>query len=200
MRFEASTIAGVVLVRADVHADERGSFARTWDRDEFAAHGLNGRVVQRNLSYNHAAATLRGLHFQRSPHAEAKLVSCLAGALFDVAVDLRPESPTFREWIGVELRAVSGTLLYIGEGCAHGFITLEPDTAVEYLMSELFHADSASGVRWNDPAFRIQWPCEPRVISERDRAWPDFATPGMTGTSGGAVEYVRVYGDTLRDR
>jgi dTDP-4-dehydrorhamnose 3,5-epimerase len=174
MRFAQTEIAGVVLVTAERHADERGYFARTWCQDEFAAHGLDPRVVQRNVSYNRAAATLRGMHYQRQPYAEAKLVSCTSGAIFDVAIDLRRDSPTWRRWVAAELRADTGTMLYIPEGCAHGFLTLEPETSVEYLMSAAFEPSAAAGVRWDDPAFGIQWPCPPRVMSARDRQWPDF--------------------------
>ena len=176
MRFEPTDIAGVVLVRPERHADGRGYFARTWCQDEFAAAGLNPRVVQRNVSFNQAVATLRGMHYQRAPHAEAKLVTCISGAIFDVAVDLRPDSPTYRRWVGAELRAASGTMLYIGEGCAHGFLTLEPESTVEYLMSTVFEPTAAAGVRWDDAAFGIHWPCPPRVMAERDRTWPDFVS------------------------
>jgi dTDP-4-dehydrorhamnose 3,5-epimerase len=174
MRFEPTAIPGVVLVRPERHADPRGYFARTWCQDEFAAAGLNPRVVQRNVSFNQAAATLRGMHYQRAPHAEAKLVTCISGAIFDVAVDLRPDSPTYRRWVGAELAAASGTMLYIAEGCAHGFLTLAPESTVEYLMSAVFEPTAAAGVRWDDPAFGIRWPCPPQVIAERDRTWPDF--------------------------
>jgi dTDP-4-dehydrorhamnose 3,5-epimerase len=178
--FATTDIPGVVLVTPERLGDERGYFARTWCQDEFAAHGLNPRVVQRNVSYNRAAATLRGMHYQRAPHGEAKLVACISGAIYDVAIDLRPDSPSFRRWFAAELRADDGAMLYIAEGCAHGFLTLEPDTTVEYLMSERYVAGAAAGVRWDDPTFGIAWPCQPRTISERDRVWPDFG-PGTSG-------------------
>jgi dTDP-4-dehydrorhamnose 3,5-epimerase len=177
--FATTDIPGVVLVTPERLGDERGYFARTWCQDEFAAHGLNPRVVQRNVSYNRAAATLRGMHYQRAPHGEAKLVACISGAIYDVAIDLRPDSPSFRRWFAAELRADDGAMLYIAEGCAHGFVTLEPDTTVEYLMSAGYVAAAAAGVRWDDPAFGISWPRQPRVISARDRVWPDFS-PGTS--------------------
>lgn len=178
VQFEPLAIEGVVLIRAERHVDERGSFERTWDCQQFEQQGLNARIVQRNVSHNRARYTLRGMHLQRAPHAEAKLVSCVRGRLFDVAVDLRADSPTFREWVGVELAAATGEMLYIAEGCAHGFLTLESDTSVEYLMSAAFEPSSGYGVRWDDPAFGIDWPAQPAVMSPRDRAWPDFGTSG----------------------
>jgi dTDP-4-dehydrorhamnose 3,5-epimerase len=177
MIFATTPLSGAVLVTPDRFADERGFFAVTWDQAEFESHAINPRLVQRNLSGNHAAATLRGMHFQREPHAQAKLVICLTGAVFDVAVDLRPESPSYRQWFGAELRADTGTMLYIPEGCAHGYETLEPDSTVEYLMSGLYAPDSADGVRWDDPAFGIRWPLPPTVMAERDRTWSDFGQP-----------------------
>jgi dTDP-4-dehydrorhamnose 3,5-epimerase len=120
------------------------------------------------------AATLRGMHFQRAPHAEVKLVSCTAGAIFDVAIDLRPDSKTLGKWVAAELRADTGAMLYIPEGFAHGYLSLEPATRVEYLMSAYYAPQAASGVRWNDPAFGIKWPVQPAVMNERDRSWPDF--------------------------
>jgi dTDP-4-dehydrorhamnose 3,5-epimerase len=175
MIFECTDIEGVVLVKPDRFPDERGYFARTWGEDVFAAHGLSTRVAQRNLSYNTEAGTLRGMHYQRPPHSEIKLVSCLVGSIFDVAIDLRPESPTFCRWVGVELRADEGTMLYIPEGCAHGYLTLTPDTLIEYLVSEFYHPEAAAGVRWDDPQFGVQWPASPQIIAERDRTYPDFA-------------------------
>jgi dTDP-4-dehydrorhamnose 3,5-epimerase len=174
MRYENTHINGVVLITPEQIADERGFFARTWGQDDFEAHGLNTRVVQRNLSYNRVVGTLRGMHFQHAPHAENKLVSCVTGAVFDVAIDIRLESPTFGQWFGVELRADTGTMLYVPEGCAHGYVSLEPDSTVEYLISEFYHPDSAEGVRWNDPFFAVRWPVEPTVMNDRDRSWPDF--------------------------
>ena len=176
MIFEETRIAGVCVVEPERHVDERGFFARTWDTNEFREHGLNGDLVQCSVSYNARRGTLRGLHYQVRPHEEAKLVRCTAGAIFDVAVDLRPASSTFKSWFGVELSAEDRRALYIGEGCAHGFITLTDDAEVLYQMSEFWAPDAARGARWNDPAFGIDWPAEPLVVNERDRTYPDFET------------------------
>lgn len=174
MLIQDTSVADVKQITPEFLFDERGFFARTWAEDVFAAHGLQTRVVQRNLSFNREPGTLRGMHFQRAPHAEVKIISCLMGAMYDVALDLRPESPTYRGWFGAELRADTGAMLYVPEGCAHGYLTLEPNTLVEYLVSEFYHPEAAGGVRWDDPAFGIQWPVQPRVMTERDRTYPDF--------------------------
>jgi dTDP-4-dehydrorhamnose 3,5-epimerase len=176
MIFTPTSVRGVVLITRDCFADDRGFFARTWDTREFESHGLNPRVVERNLSGNRTAATLRGLHYQRPPHAQAKVVACVTGAIYDVVVDIRPESPTYRQWFATELAADTGSMLYIPEGCAHGFETLHPDSLVEYLMSDFFAPDFSTGVRWDDPAFGIFWPMPPEVVSPRDRSWPNFDT------------------------
>ncbi|HEX8969234.1 MAG TPA: dTDP-4-dehydrorhamnose 3,5-epimerase family protein, partial [Chloroflexota bacterium] len=147
---------------------------KTWGEDDFAQYGLKPRMVGRNMSYNRETATLRGMHFQRAPHAETKLVSVLAGSIWDVAVDVRHDSPTRGKWVGRELRAETGEMLYIPEGFAHGYITLEPHTTVEYMISEFYAPQAADGVRWDDPLFGIEWPAEPRILSARDRSWPDF--------------------------
>ena len=176
MIFESTAIDGVWLISVERFSDERGYFAKTWGQDDFAARGLNPHMVVRNVSYNEHAGTLRGMHFQRAPHAEVKLVSCTAGALYDVAIDLRPGSPTLGRWVGAELRPDNGRLVYIPEGFAHGYITLEAHTTVEYLISAFYAPQAAGGVRWDDPSFGIEWPCQPAVINERDRTWPDFQT------------------------
>ena len=175
MIFESTEIQGVVLIQPERFPDERGYFMQTWGQKDFEAHGLKPPMVARNVSYNQIAGTLRGMHFQRQPHAEVKLVSCLAGAIFDVAIDLRPDSSTYRKWVAAELTAAGGAMLYIPEGCAHGYLALEPDTSVEYLMSAYYAPHAADGVRWDDPAFDINWPREPVVINSRDRTWPDFS-------------------------
>ena len=158
--------------------DERGWFARTFDAEVFAAHGLDPSVVQCNVSYNARAGTLRGMHFQRDPHGEDKLVRCQRGALFDVIVDLRPGSVTRGEWFGVELTPDNHRSLFIPKGFAHGFQTLADDTEVHYQMSTPYVPGAGDGVRWDDPAFGIDWPDAPpggRIISDRDAAYPDFA-------------------------
>jgi dTDP-4-dehydrorhamnose 3,5-epimerase len=173
MRFEHTDIDGVILITPERIPDERGYFVKTWGEDDFEAHGL-AHMVARNLSYNRSEGTLRGMHFQHAPHAEAKLICALQGAIYDVALDLRQDSSTYLRWVGKELRAETGDMLYVPEGCAHGFITLEPHTTTEYLISAFYAPQASGGVRWDDPAFDIDWPTQPTVISERDRAWPDF--------------------------
>ncbi len=177
MIFHPTKLAGAFIVELDPREDERGFFARSFCQDEFAAHGLNPHVAQCNVSFSRLAGTLRGMHFQNAPHAEAKLVRCVTGAAFDAIVDLRPGSPTFAQWIGVELTAENRRAVYAPAGFAHGAQTLSDSTELFYQMSAPYHAASASGVRWDDPAFGIEWPQPPatgRVIAERDLAWPDF--------------------------
>jgi dTDP-4-dehydrorhamnose 3,5-epimerase len=175
MTFHETKIPGIFEVRPEPLHDHRGFFARTWCQKEFEAHGLNPQLVQCSLSYSRRRGTLRGLHYQAAPYAEAKLVRCAHGAIYDVAVDLRPQSPTFRQWISVVLRSEQRHMLYIPEGCAHGFLTLEDDCEVFYQMSQIYDRPSARGVRWDDPSFGIAWPEKVEVISERDRGYPDFA-------------------------
>ena len=177
--FNETKFSGVYLIDIEPVVDDRGFFVRTFCRDEFAKHGLNPQVVQCNLSYNREKGTLRGMHYQVAPKEEAKLVSCTLGAIYDVIVDVRVDSPTYCEWLAVELSARGrGRLLYIPEGFAHGFQTLEDHTEVFYQMSEFYAPECARGVRWNDPTFGIQWPEGPRIMSERDRSYPDFDKGG----------------------
>jgi dTDP-4-dehydrorhamnose 3,5-epimerase len=175
MKFVATPLPGVWLVDLDRHVDERGFFARTWCAQEFEAHALNPRLAQCSLSFNARRGTLRGMHYQVAPHAEAKLVRCTRGAIYDVVLDLRPESPAYRRWFAAELEAGAGRALYIPEGCAHGFQTLVDETDVLYQISESYRPECARAVRWDDPAFQIVWPDVPhRVMSDRDRTLPDF--------------------------
>ena len=174
MIFRSTGIEGAWVIEAERLEDERGFFARTWDAEQFEQHGLNPRLAQCSISYNRARGTLRGLHYQVAPHEEAKVVRCTAGAIFDVALDLRPESATFRRWFGVELSAENRRGLYVPEGCAHGFLTLDDGCEVHYQISQSYAPEAAAGVRWNDPAFAIRWPGEVVVINERDRSYPDF--------------------------
>lgn len=162
------------MIQLEQHGDERGFFARSWCRREFEEHGLDPRLVQCNLSFNRSKGTLRGMHYQQAPFGEAKLVRCVRGALHDVIIDLRPHSPTYKQHFGVELSAENRSALYVPEGFAHGFLTLEDDTEVFYQMSQFYSAEHSRGLRWDDPAFGIWWPTEVRVISERDRTYPDF--------------------------
>jgi len=173
--FTETRLRGAFIVEPERLADERGFFARTWCQREFEAHGLNPRLVQCNISFNRKKGTLRGMHYQVEPHAEAKLVRCTMGAIYDVIIDLRPESLTFRQWMAVELTAENRKMLYISEGLAHGFQTLEDKTEVFYQMSEFYHPECARGVRWNDPAFGIEWPADERIISVRDQQYPEFS-------------------------
>jgi dTDP-4-dehydrorhamnose 3,5-epimerase len=173
--FQGTHIDGVVVVEAERLEDERGFFARTWDVAEFTEHGLNPRLLQCSISYNRARGTLRGMHYQVPPHEEAKLVRCTAGSVFDVAVDLREGSPTFGEWFGGELSAENRRALYVPEGCAHGFLTLEDGCEVHYQISQAYKPEAARGVRWDDPAFGISWPGDVVVINERDRSYADLS-------------------------
>jgi dTDP-4-dehydrorhamnose 3,5-epimerase len=175
MTFHETRIPGVYEVSLDLQQDQRGFFARSWCEAEFASRGLNSRLVQCNISFNASKGTLRGLHYQEQPHQEAKLVRCTQGAVYDVAVDLRPESPSFKSWHAAVLSAENRRMLYIPEGCGHGFLTLADQTEIFYQMSEFYRPESARGVRWNDPAFQIEWPEEVKVISERDRTYTDFS-------------------------
>ena len=174
MIFEETILKGAFLIKPERLEDERGFFARVWCRKEFDAHGLGTTLVQCNVSFNASKGTLRGMHYQAPPHEEAKLVRCTMGAIYDVIVDLRKDSPTYRRHVGEVLSAENRNMFYIPEGFAHGFITLEDRTEVFYQMSAYYDAESARGVRWNDPAFGILWPAEVTVISERDRNYPDF--------------------------
>ena len=174
MKFAATALAGAFIIDIERLPDERGFFARTFCRDEFAAHGLRTEFVQSNTTFNQRRGTLRGMHFQREPHAEAKLVRCTRGAIYDVIVDLRPESPSYCRWVAVELTADNERILYVPEGVAHGFQTLADASEVFYQMAAMYRPESSAGVRWNDPAFAIRWPLAASVISARDAGYGDF--------------------------
>lgn len=174
MTFADTAVPGVVIVETDVRRDERGGFATTFSRRVFLDHGIRFDPVETNSSTNTRKATLRGLHYQAAPHAQPKLVRCTKGRVFDVAVDLRPESPTYCRWTSVELSADSYRALYVPGGCAHGFLTLEDDSEVLYLMGTPYEPAAGRGVRWNDPAFEIAWPSRPAVMARRDADYPDF--------------------------
>ena len=174
MIFAQEAVAGVWLVTPELREDSRGFFARTWCEREARALGLNERWVQSSLSYTMKKATLRGLHFQRAPHEEVKLVRCTAGAILDVIVDLRPDSPTFKKHFAIELNAVNRLAVYIPQGCAHGYQTLLDGAEVLYQMSEFYAPEASAGVRWDDPAFGISWPDPTPIMSDRDRNYPDF--------------------------
>jgi dTDP-4-dehydrorhamnose 3,5-epimerase len=174
LKFQPIELPGAFVITPEPHRDERGLFARIWCSREFEEHGLDPRLVQCSLSFNPVKGTLRGLHYQVEPHAEAKCIRCTRGSIYDVIVDLRTTSPTFKQWRSFELTADNRLALYVPEGMAHGFQTLAPDTEVMYHMSEFHHPDSARGVRWDDPAFGIAWPPDERTMSDRDRQYPDF--------------------------
>jgi dTDP-4-dehydrorhamnose 3,5-epimerase len=176
MRFMQTPLPGVWILELEEIEDERGWFARTFDEQEFRARGLNPDVVQCNASFNARRGTLRGMHYQAEPHGESKLVRCVRGAIFDVAVDLRPDSPTYRAWHGLELSAENRSAFYIPAGLAHGFQTLTDDSEVLYQMGNAYVPEAARGVRWDDPAFAIQWPAldGERVISDKDASYPSF--------------------------
>ena len=174
MKFHETELPGVFRICLERLPDERGFFARTWCQSEFEAHHLDARLVQCSVSFNVRKGTLRGIHYQIQPRAETKIVRCTKGAVYDVVVDLRRESPTFKKWIAVILSADNRDMVYVPAGCGHGFLTLEDQSEVFYQMSEFYDAESARGVRWDDSAFRIIWPEKVEVISDRDRTYANF--------------------------
>jgi len=176
VEFHKTQVKGAYLIEIDRVIDHRGFFARTWDEDEFARAGLQSQWIQGNVGYSHSAGTLRGLHYQREPFSEAKLVRCTRGSLFDVAADLRSESPTYLQWVGVELSAENRSMLYVPPGCAHGYLTLEDESEIFYLTSQSYHRESATGIRFNDASFGIEWPAPIKVVSQKDRRWPWWTT------------------------
>lgn len=172
MLFIETKLAGVYIIELEKIEDDRGFFARTFCQREFEAHGLNPRIAQCSVSFNRRKGTLRGMHYQAAPYEESKLVRCTMGAIYDVAVDLRPDSLTHKQWMAVELTEDNRRALYIPAGCAHGFQTLVDDAEVYYQISEFYHPEVAKGIRWDDPAFAITWPLPDPVLSERDRSYP----------------------------
>ena len=172
MIFTPLELAGAWLIEPELISDERGAFARTWCCREFEEQGLDPRLLQCNISFNHRQGTVRGMHFQRAPHAETKLVRCTRGAILDIIVDLRSESPTFRQWIARELTSDNRAMLYIPEGFAHGFQTLTDNAEVAYQMSREHHPASAAGIAWDDPAIAVKWPLPISIISQKDQTWP----------------------------
>lgn len=174
MKFQPEDIPGLVSIELQPFRDERGAFARVFCEREFAAAGLPVRFEQVNLSVNPHRGTLRGAHFQLPPHSEGKLMRAQRGRIFDVAIDLRPESPAFGRWFGKVLDAASGSMLYVPEGCAHAFLTLEPDTEVLYMATRSYVPGAERGIRFDDPAFSVTWPVVPEVVSAKDAGWPDI--------------------------
>jgi dTDP-4-dehydrorhamnose 3,5-epimerase len=172
MRFTATDLVGARLIDPSPHEDDRGRFMRAWCARQFAEQGLDFVPVQANMGFSVRKGTVRGMHFQEAPAVEAKLVRCTKGAIFDVVLDLRPESPSYGKWYGAELSAVNGRMLYVPEQCAHGYQTLEDDTEIYYLTSAFYTPSAVQGRRFNDPAYNIQWPLEATVVSEQDLTWP----------------------------
>jgi len=175
MQFHPTILRDVWTILLEPARDDRGFFARTFCAEEFAAHGLETNYPQHSISFSVHSGTVRGMHYQREPHSEAKLVRCVKGAIWDVIIDIRPESPTYRQWQGFELSSMNGRQLYIPKGFAHGFQTLSNDVEVNYLISEPYAPDSATGIRYDDPALGINWPLAITEISEKDLNWPNFA-------------------------
>lgn len=172
MQFTKTGIDGVWVIDPQFHKDDRGYFFRAWCAREFTEHGIDFIPAQANIGFSLRKGTLRGMHFQVEPAVEAKLVRCTRGAMFDVALDLRVSSPTHGHWFGVELTAENGRMLFVPEGCAHGYQTLEDLTEMHYMTSQFFSPDAARGARFDDPAFGIEWPLEPSAVSMQDRGWP----------------------------
>jgi dTDP-4-dehydrorhamnose 3,5-epimerase len=176
MLFTPLELKDAYVVDVRRYEDNRGFFAQTWGLDVFGAQGLETQIVRMNLSYNYTRGTLRGMHFQREPYAETKLVRCVRGAIYDVIIDLRPQSPSYRRWAGVELTAENRRALYVPAGFAHGFQTLVDDAEVLYQVSQIYAPEAEGGVRYNDPAFEIRWPLPPGEMSQKDQLWPDFVS------------------------
>jgi dTDP-4-dehydrorhamnose 3,5-epimerase len=174
MIYEETTLKGVFVIGAEKLVDERGFFARAWCQNGFKNHSLTSSFVQANISFNNKTGTLRGMHYQVAPYEEIKLVRCTRGAIYDVVIDLRPISPTYKRWVGVELTADNYNMLYVPEGCAHGFQTLSDDAEVFYQVSQFYSPAHERGIRYNDPAFGIDWPMEVQIISDKDMNWPEF--------------------------
>ncbi len=174
MIFNETKLKGAFIIDLERHQDERGFFARTFCRKELEANGLIADVAQANMSLSKTRGTLRGMHYQKSPFEETKLVRCTKGAIYDAIIDLRPDSPSYKEWMGVELTADNYRMLFVPKNFAHGFISLTEDAEVTYMVSQFYSPGSELGIRWNDPLIGIQWPIDVQVISEKDASWPDF--------------------------
>lgn len=174
MRFTPTPIAGAFVVDLEERRDDRGFFARVWCQREFEAHGMNARFVQCNNSFSHGRGTMRGLHYQAAPYGEAKLVGCVRGHIFDVVVDMRRDSATYLRSYGAELTGQNRSMMYVPEGCAHGYLTLADNSEVVYPVTEFYHPEAEAGLRWDDPVVSISWPETPRIVSPKDQAWPDY--------------------------
>lgn len=177
MKFTQTKLKDAFIIEPEELRDNRGFFARVWCSKELEVHGLETNLAQANIAYNNSKGILRGMHYQRPPHQEVKLVRCTLGAVYDVIIDIRPQSPTFKQWIGVELSASNHRMLYVPRGFAHGYQTLTDEAELYYMVSEFYTPGAEGGIRWNDPAFNIEWPDENhRMLSEKDSSWPDFQT------------------------
>ena len=174
MIFQETKLKGAFIVDVNRHEDNRGSFSRTYCQREFKEHGIEPEVVQANMSTNKIKGTLRGLHYQKDPHQETKFIRCIKGALYDVIVDLRPHSPTYKGWVGVELTEQNQRALFVPKDFAHGFVTLVDDTTAFYMVSQFYYPGAEMGIRWNDTSFKIKWPVEPLCITEKDSSWSDY--------------------------
>jgi dTDP-4-dehydrorhamnose 3,5-epimerase len=179
MIFNETPLKDAFILEIEKREDERGFFGRIFCQDELASHHLTGNIAQANVSFNARKGTLRGMHFQIAPHQEAKFVRCTHGALYDVIIDLRPSSLTYKKWFAIELTQYSYQTLYVPAGFAHGFLTLADNTEILYLISNFYAPEFASGLRWNDPAFAIEWPFQPNVIADKDLQWPDFTRANL---------------------
>jgi len=174
VQFTETKLKGAFIIEIEKLEDDRGFFARSWCRKEFESHGLTAGVVQANVSYNHQKGTLRGMHYQIEPYQECKLIRCTRGAVYDVIIDLRPDSPTYKQWTGVELTADNYTMFFVPQDFAHGFQTLMDETEITYQVSQFYTPGSEKGIRFDDRSFNIQWPLDVTIISDKDRTWPDF--------------------------
>ncbi|RME90844.1 MAG: dTDP-4-dehydrorhamnose 3,5-epimerase [Candidatus Hydrogenedentota bacterium] len=174
MIFHETPLKGAYVIELEKKGDDRGFFARAFCVNEFKEHGIDHNIVQINNSFTVPKGTLRGMHYQLPPHAETKIVRCIRGSLYDVILDLRKDSPTFGKWFGAELTAENRKMMVVPKGFAHGFLTLEENTEAFYLVTEFYAPQAERGIRWNDPKFKIEWPMEPKVLSEKDANWPDF--------------------------
>ena len=175
MIFKETKLKGAFVIEIEKREDERGFFARAWCKREFEDHGLNAQLVQANIAFSRKKGTLRGMHYQAPPYEEAKLIRCIKGGVFDVIIDIRPDSPQYKEWFGLQLTSDNYKMLYVPEGFAHGYQTLDDNTEVFYPASQFYSPESERGVRWDDPAFGIEWPeTDNLVMSEKDKTWPDY--------------------------
>lgn len=178
MEFQKTLLEGAFIVKVKRLEDERGYFGRVFCEDEFKDQGLDPKIVQANMSTNKLKGTLRGMHYQNEPYQETKFIRCVRGSLFDIIIDLRETSATYMQSFGVELSEDNAKALYVPRGFAHGFITLKDNTTALYMVSQRYHPDAESGIRWNDPLFKLDWPIEPICVSSKDQTWPDFSKPG----------------------